>query len=258
MTLSNFFQNYFVRPIDLKLGYNPVNTLFYSILFVIFTYLVYELLKKLKIKPDKRFILAIIPWVVFGIILRVMEDSGTVRGYLFITPNIWLLFTFLISFILTISKLLEKRIHTPYFKLMFLTGIIFTGLLLPFIRTRNFLGLIYTLIWLIPWVIFLKFVSWKSENKLVLFSQLFDATATFVSIQYFNYFEQHVLPRTIIELTNFPFSFVIVKFVIVVATLKILDRYSEDEEFSKYLKFVIGLLGFITGSRDLLRLIMLV
>jgi uncharacterized membrane protein len=51
---------------------------------------------------------------------------------------------------------------------------------------------------------------------------------------------------------------VVVKFVVVLAALKILDQYQEDREFINYLKFVIALLGFITGLRDFLRLVMFV
>jgi len=59
-------------------------------------------------------------------------------------------------------------------------------------------------------------------------------------------------------LTGTPFSFVVVKLIVVVAVLNILDRYSDDKEFTNYLKIMIGVLGFVTGLRDLLRLVLLV
>lgn len=258
MSLIDFFHKYFVDPINLGTGYNPINTFAYALLFVIVTYLVYEFLKKFKIRPDKRFVLAITPWVIFGIFLRVMEDSGLIKSKLFVTPNIWLLFTFLIASGLVFSKFLEKKYKIPYFKFMVVLGLVGVGILLPFMRIRNFRGLLYTFLWFLPWLLILKFIRWSNENKLVTLSQLFDATATFVSLQYFGYYEQHVLPRVIIELTGIPFSFVVVKFIVVVVILKILDEYSDDKEFASYLKIVIGLLGFITGARDLLRLVMFV
>jgi uncharacterized membrane protein len=258
MTLIDFFQNYFVNPIILGTGYNPINTSFYGFLFIVFTYLIYEFLKKIKIKFDNEFILSITPWVIFGIILRILEDAGILKSYLFVTPNIWLLFTFLISLMLVITKLLEKKFEIPYFKIMFISGIILVGAAASFLRIRNFQGLVYTFVWFLPWVIAFSFISWSLENKLTLLSQLFDATTTFVSLQYFNYFELHFLPRKLIELTGTPFSFVVVKFVVVLAALKILDQYQEDREFINYLKFVIALLGFITGLRDFLRLVMFV
>ena len=59
-------------------------------------------------------------------------------------------------------------------------------------------------------------------------------------------------------MTGTPFSFVVVKLIVVVAVLNILDRYSDDKEFTNYLKIMIGVLGFVTGLRDLLRLVLLV
>ncbi len=258
MSLTDFFQKYFIQPINLGTGYNPINTFAYALLFVVVTYLVYEFLKKLKIKPDQAFVLAIIPWVIFGIFLRVMEDSGLIKSKLFVTPNIWLLFTFLIALGLFFSKFIEKKYKIPYFKFIFISGLMGVGILIPFLKIRNFEGFLYTFLWFIPWLILSRVIRWSKENKFVTSAQLFDATATFVSLQYFGYFEQHVLPRFIIELTGIPFSFVIVKLIVVVVILKTLDKYSDDKEFASYLKIVIGLLGFITGFRDLLRLVMFV
>ena len=141
---------------------------------------------------------------------------------------------------------------------MFISGLFFVGILLGFLRFTNFLGLFYFLMWFVPWLIIFRFIKWSIENKIVTLLHLFDATATFVSMQYFGYFEQHVLPRTIIELTGTPFSFVIVKLIVVVFVLRIFDKYSDDKEFTNYLKIMIGLLGFITGLRDLLRLVLFV
>jgi len=232
--LENFFHKYFVEPIQIGYGYNMINTLVYAFLFVFFTYLIYNFLKKLNIKIDIRFILSVTPWIVFGTMLRILEDMGVITSYLLV------------------------KFKIPFFKIMFASGIIFVGIIFPFFRITNFPGLIYFSVWFIPWLMLLKIVKWSVENKIVTLLHLFDATVTFVSLQYFNYFEQHVLPRTIIELTGTPFSFVIVKLVVIVAVLNILDKYSDDKEFTNYLKIIIGILGFATGLRDLLRLILLV
>ncbi len=249
---------YFIEPVLLEYGYNIVNTLVYALVFVFFTYIVYKILRKLKIEIDRRLILSITSWIILGIFVRILEDSGIIKSYLLVTPNIWLIFLFLIILLLLTSKFLEKKYQIPYFKIMFITGVILAALLLPFLKIRNVLGLFYFITWFIPWIIFLKLIRWSTENKTILSLHLFDATATFVSLKYFGYFEQHVLPRTIIELTGTSFSFVIVKFIVIVSVLYILDKYSDDEDFTNYLKIVIGILGFVPGLRDLLRLILLI
>ena len=258
MFLADFFHKYFVEPIQLGYGYNIINTLVYSLFFIFFTYLIFEFLKRLKIEIDKRLVLSIIPWIIFGVLLRILEDMGLLTSYLFVTPNIWLLFAFVIISLLFLSKFFEKKSGIPYFKIMFISGIIVIGPALGMLSVKNFLGLMYSLLWFAPWLIIFSLIKWSAENKIVSLLHLFDATATFVSLQYFGYFEQHILPRTIIELTKAPFSFVAVKLVVVVIILKILDKHSEDRGFNKYLKLIIGVLGFATGLRDLLRLILLV
>jgi len=187
-----------------------------------------------------------------------LEDMGLLTSYLFVTPNIWLLFAFVIISLLFLSKFFEKKSGIPYFKIMFISGIIVIGPALGMLSVKNFFGLMYSLLWFAPWLIIFSLIKWSAENKIVSLLHLFDATATFVSLQYFGYFEQHILPRTIIELTKAPFSFVAVKLVVVVIILKILDKHSADRGFNKYLKLIIGVLGFATGLRDLLRLILLV
>ncbi|MBL7169700.1 MAG: DUF63 family protein [Candidatus Aenigmarchaeota archaeon] len=258
MILKDFFYRYFVEPIEVGYGYNPVNTFVYAFAFVFFTYLLYKLFKHFQIKVDERLVLSIIPWIVFGIFIRLLEDSGILTSNLLVTPNIWFLFLFIIVAVLFASKFFEKKYQIPYFKIMFVSGTILSALLLPFLKIRNISGLIYFVLWFAPWLVFLKLIKWSAENKLVLSLHLFDATATFVSLQYFNYFEQHVLPRIIIELTGAPFSFVITKLIVVSGVLLVLDNHSDDKEFTNHLKLFIGILGFITGMRGLLRLVMFV
>jgi len=82
---------------------------------------------------------------------------------------------------------------------------------------------------------------------------MFDASNTFVAVNFFNYFEQHVLPGFFIS--NFsPFSFVVLKAVVVISVLLLLDKYSDDREFNNYLKLIIGILGAATSTRDFIRI----
>ena len=63
---------------------------------------------------------------------------------------------------------------------------------------------------------------------------------------------------TLDNLTGTPFSFVILKFIALVAVLFLIDKYSDDKEFSNYIKLIIGILGAATGIRGFLRLFALV
>jgi len=254
----DWFYQYFVEPIELGYGYNLVNTIVYALVFVLFTYGTFEILKRLKIKIDQRLALATTPFVILGSSVRVLEDAKILTGYMFVTPNIWVLFFCFTISILLISIFLERKKGIPYYKIMFILGIILTGFVLGMLEYKNLLGLWYVLPWILPWLILLRLVRWLIENRIITGIHMFDAVTTFVSMRYFGYFEQHVLPRTVINLTGSAFSFVILKFVVVVSLLFLLDKYSDDEEFRNWIKIVIGILGLAPGMRDFLRLVCLV
>jgi len=247
----DWFQNYFVNTI----GYNIVNTTTYALILVAMAYLVFYTLKKLKIKIDKNLIFAIIPYVIFGSTLRVLRDANILKGYLFTTPLIYfLVFGFAFSMLL-ITNFIQKKKKYPYHKIMFIIGVIFFISALFFIDIANISVIKYVLLFFVPWLLFLKIIPWKIENKLATAAQMFDANVTFISLYFFGYFEQHVLPNYIINLFGHVYSFVIVKFIAVVSILYLIDRFSDDKEINTYIKMIIAILALATGTRDFLRLI---
>jgi len=235
-------------------GYTPESTTAFAITLIIFVYLIYKVLNKLKVKIDKRLGLAISPFIILGSSIRVLKDAGILTACVFQTPGIYFL-TFGITFlILIISIILQRKKGIPYFKTMFLIGLILVSPVLGILKYRNFIGVAYILIWFIPWIVILKAIPWLSENKVITGVHMFDATTTFVSLNYFGYYEQHVLPRYIIELFGTPFSFIILKFIVIVSILLLIDNFSDDREFNNYIKLIIGILGASTGTRDFIRL----
>jgi uncharacterized membrane protein len=251
MNIQEWVNHYFV---DTGYGYNSVNTTVYGFLLVIFAYIVYKILKKLQINIDKRLALASAPFVIFGSSIRILEDANIISGYFFVTPGIYFL-TFGVTFLtLLISWKIERKFHIPYHKIMFIIGLILISPVLGVLKYNNFLGIGYVLLYFIPWIIFLKIISWLKENKIVIGLHVFDGTVTFVSLNYFGYYEQHVLPRYLINLFGTPLSFVFLKFVAIAAVLFFIDKYSEDKDFNNFIKLVIGILGAATGTRDFLRL----
>lgn len=245
-------------------GYNIPNTLLLGLITVIVTLITYKILSKLKIKIDGKLAMVITPLVIFGSSLRVLEDIGFIHGQVFRTPGVYLLMVGIGLFLVLLSLLFQKKTKASYYKIPFLCGVILstitTTVLLSKVPTRNFLGVFYLLIWYMPWLIILLFIKWSQENKIITAVQMFDATTTFVSMKYFSYLEQHILPRNLIALTGTPFSFVLLKFVVVIFVLWALDRYSdaEDKGLKNSIKLVIGILGGGPGIRDLLRLFLLV
>jgi uncharacterized membrane protein len=254
MVTENFLYNLFCSTT----GYTIESTTIFAIILIIFVYFISWFFKFLKIKVDKRLAIAISPYIVLGSSLRVLKDTGIIVNCLFQTPGIYFFIFSITLSLLIITTIIERKKNIPYYKIMFIIGLFLISPILGIIQYRNFTGIGYVIAYLIPWIILLKLMSWLTENKIVTGLHTFDGTVTFVSLSYFGYYEQHILPRYLINLFGAPFSFVIIKFIALVAVLWSIDRYSDDKEFNNYIKLIIGILGAATGIRDFLRLFSLV
>ena len=88
-------------------GYTMVSEITYGIILIIALFAIYKLLKRLKITIDWRFALALMPYIFFGPVSRVLEDTGYFNEpvvYWFISPFICLFGQILQpGFILTLS-----------------------------------------------------------------------------------------------------------------------------------------------------------
>ncbi|MBU5689678.1 MAG: DUF63 family protein [Candidatus Aenigmarchaeota archaeon] len=236
-------------------GYNTINTIAYAFLFIFLSYLTFNLLKRLKIKIDHLFAISIFPFIASGVIIRVLHDAKLISGILFMTPNIWLLFFSLIIFMIILSVLIQNNLKIPYYKPLFLSGFIMFSILLPTIQIKNTQALLYFIAFFIPLCVLIIIFKTSIENKLVMLFQILDSIITSIAVTWFNYTEQHVLPRFLIEKTNTAFTFVLVKAIVIYFSLKLIDEYEKDKEFNFYIKMLIAILGFATGMRSLLRLL---
>jgi len=256
----NRLLKYFLEP--KKTGYDATKTVTYGIILVVAVYGIYALLRKLKVRIDLRLALGVAPYVVLGSAVRVLEDMGMLNGYIFVTPGIYVFIAAITIAALLLCLLAEGKRRIPYFKPMFLFGLFLVPVPLSYVlmSAGNFYGALLAGALFLPWLAVFKFVKWAAkwpaENKAALLLQMFDATVTFVSLRFFGFYEQHVLPTAVIEMFG-PASFIIVKLIAVYAMLLAIDKFSKDGEFNRYVKLVIGILGAATGTRDLLALMTL-
>jgi len=247
--------DYFLSPT--KTGYDLPKTFVYSFVFIIAAYIIFKLLKKSNIKIDKRFALAITPYIIFGGILRSLEDAGVVSSYWFVTPGIYFLVFIIVTLIFSIGIFLQRKKGIPYFKTLFIIGLLLISFTTLQVKPVNFYGVFLVGLLLLPWVLIFYFIKkFGLTNRIVSVVQMFDATTTFVALNFFGYQEQHVLPNFFISLFG-PVSFIFLKLIGVVAVLILIDKFSSDKEFNSYLKLCIGALGGATGTRDLFTLLSL-
>ena len=205
----------------------------------------------------------------------------------FVTPGSYIITFVLALSVLLLSLLAQKlsKSKLPYWKFMFVVGLALCAVnlyLLPIMTLGGFLTVVglagtWTLLFLGLHYFFKstffknRFVRltknrlnkesfaklWSRQNTAILSAHFLDASATFVALAMFGYFEQHVVPRLLIDIMG-PAAMFLLKIVIVLPTLWIIDRYAEEGDFKNFLKIVIFILGFAPGARDALRLLVMV
>ena len=325
-SMADFLTEYFLNPILINGWFNPVNTILWGLILVVAAYLTYaKLLKAMKVKVDKYFALAILPFIFWASSTRVLRDliyrnaaQASVGDQAFLTDIVhqmgviyqaaysyifgfiplppiagafaWVVtffptpgsyvFTFLFALSALLLSLgiqrLAGKTAMPYWKPMFLIGIIACAinvLMLPLANPWG-LGMILGITGAFSLAFFgLTYLNerinskdssksakpasflriFSRVNSALLSSHMLDSAATFVSVAYFGYYEQHPVPRLFIEAIG-PWTFFILKLAVLIPSLYIIDRYSEKGEFRDFLKIIILILGLAPGLRDAIRL----
>jgi uncharacterized membrane protein len=292
MDFADFISEYFLNPILSNGWFNPVNSVAYGIVLVVAVYFVFKLLKRMNIRIDRRFLYAILPFILWGATTRVLHDAayyGALKGAVgeffslpfFPTPGSYFITFTLALVVLLISLAFQRYLKKPYWKVMLATGIALDVLNFALMPAFNpipvALVLGITALWSLLFVALHKFsekANLKSlkpfkeiftlQNCTILSSHMLDASSTYVALTFFGYAEQHPLPRLLIGFSN-PAAMFFLKLVILIPVLYIIDKYSVEKgkegkakagstEFRNFLKIVILILGLAPGLRDMIRL----
>jgi len=277
-----------------KEGYTLVSELTYGVMVIVALYGIFRLLKKLKIRVDWSFALALLPYILFGSVSRVLEDTGYFKPplvYLFISPLIYMLIALIAVFFLLLGYFLEKR-YDPSFlsvnRVLFIGGLVF---LLPSLflvgswifgyRWGETSGINFNVFLIVIFIISLAvlvvyFVSgfFKDKKDLLvyqnplnlamIFGHLMDGVTSYISIKDpfsmgLFYSEKHPASNFLLEIWGPLFP--IVKFLLIIFVIYVFDILYKDElknhmTLVNILKIGILILGFSPGLRDLLRVVM--
>lgn len=268
MGLYEFFYEYFVLPIKENEGYNPVNTLVYAIILGIAVLLLYKMLKRMGIKVDERFFRALMPYIILGPLMRSMTDVGILpRTYLTVSPGgYFVIAAFAIASLYVVWRYVgpTEKLYPLYrdFGLVLDGGLLFILLINIEKVSFNWKVLAYFIPILIAaelfiWLLTRKFKLIK-DNSILFYTHFYDATTTFVGLQFFGFWEQHVLARWLMGLFGTPAVMYLEKFLILLPVVWILDREMKDEDpdLINFVKLTIFILGFGPGTRNLLIMLM--
>jgi len=280
----DFFYEYFVRPItDPSVqGYNIVNTIILVSILIIACGIVYYILRK-KVNFDYNLMIALIPYILFGISMRVIMHQieagmlsipGIIKtanplelGFWFFTPGIWLL-----TFGLVVLGLLIGQVYKELkVKRLLYFGIIIAvvPIVFNFLQFNNWAIFLFSLILIIAVAYGLcylihKYTRYKILNDklnfLIVLGQGFDGMASAVAISFFNFSEQHVFSKILMD--THPSLFVLVKLAIAILICYSLDDYLKEQKGKHknrknligFVKIIIAILGLATGLASLFKL----
>lgn len=206
-------------------------------------------------------------------VLRVVPSEGFAGLYssilaVFPTPGSYIITfifafsVFLLSFFLS-KALARKGVKVEYWKMMVIPALALSALnlaILPFAEAATPLlilgvaaaatGITYGAVYFFRKRIG-NLLDWR--NQAIIAAHYIDASATYFAITFLGYGEQHFLPRFLFEAIG-PWTFFILKPLVVLPALWVLDRDKSDRNFTNFLKIAIFILGLAPGLRSLIRL----
>jgi len=278
--ISDFIYKYYIDPIRLGQPYNIVDTFTYAIILVLSVYLVYRWLQRSGVALDSPFIIATIPYIVLGGLLRVVEDTGMIQSdlrFLLVTPLIFFVVFFITAVSLVLSRILEKKGLVPHF-LTFYGGIgtgasvLVACMLAWFGLTRAVLDLtVLVAILLIAAVTSLAVMGllqrvfrWEYAKdplyRLLIIGQMLDASATGYGIDFgpIPYQEVHVVGSALIRWTGTAFSLFPLKLLVVIPAIYVLEMYRREgnREFANIVLLAMIVVGLAPGVRDMVRMVL--
>lgn len=287
------FEEYFIRPIIEKTGYNMVNTLAYASIAIAALYLIYRWMEKKAVKLTWEFWVALAGFVAFGSSIRVVTDSidagvmgsfvqsasaGALApiysavlqshaldyGYWTVTPGIYIVTAVLFFATMLLGNAygggkFAARVAWIFASLPML-------LLLPMATHFDYAAAIVALA-LVAALGAKHLLKFSFKQTLPVFGHALDGAATWIAIDFFGpargvaYFEQHVLSNGIGTATPLGFGlFFLLKVAFSSAAVYYLSKDGEREGIPplavELSLAAIMVLGLAPGLRDMLRLLL--
>ena len=264
--IAAFVQKYYIDPIIYDTSYNPVDTITWAIILGLFIIGLIKMLRRWDISMDERLLLSTLPYVLAGSSLRVIEDGNLVAApwrYLLITPLIF----FLVFLITTTCLILTRKIWGEKFHARYAAfGFLWTFFNLAVLSTLGFKNA-----WVIAAVFLLGSLlaggilfcgrhlsALKSLeerfNQMIIYAHMLDASSTYFGVDWFGYYEKHVVPTFLINLTGSAAIMFPLKLAILLPVLYMIDKSMQEPSLRNLTKLTLITLGLAPAVRNTLRL----
>ena len=281
--ISDFIYKYYIDPIRYEQPYNIVETVTYALILIAAVYIIYRWFKKSEFPLDGPFVLATLPYVVFGGVLRVVQDTHMIKSdlqFLIVTPFIYFVLFFYTFGILVLSHYLERKgLCTSYIRVYSGVGIfsvfcvalfllewgithtqidLFVLAIIPLMATVATLLVFACMRYLLKW----QYVTDPLYIALI-FGQMLDASATSYGIDLHpsvQYIEQHVVGSALIEWTHTAFVMFPLKLVVLFPAIYIMEMYRKEANpaFWHLILLAMIVVGLAPGVRDMTRMVLYV
>jgi len=255
----NFLSAYFFS------GYTIFNTLVYGLILVFALFMIIKIFKHFKINPTD-LLIPLIPFILLGSSVRALVDNGIYPyNWFLITPGIYFIVAGIVVVSILLGVFIQKKTRIDFRYILFSIGLVLVIINLINIPNINliafsqilFFWLLMTAVFIIAgyfWNLFtLSFYNGKI-NLSIISAHLFDASSTFIAVDYYGYFEQHVLPSSIYNISGTAITMFPLKIIVICISLYLIDEYIDDEILSGTLKLAIFVLGLAPGIRNFLSL----
>lgn len=258
-SISQFIQDNFLY---LHPGYTLFNTIIFGIILGIVVILIIKMFKYIKKDPGELFI-PLIPFIFLGSGARALVDNGIYPLTLWlVTPGIYILTGLAAIITLLVSVYVEKKKGFNYRYLMLIVGSILCIPNIIYINHINWIAFFEVIgVWALVSSIFIllknKWELLKDKlNLSALLAHLFDASSTFIAVDFYGYGEQHVLPNFLTGISGTAFVMFPLKIAVILIALYVIDEYIDDKTIANMLKLAIFILGLAPGLRNFLSLSM--
>jgi len=280
--IREFLYKYYIDPIRYGQAYTLIDTLTYALILIVAVYLVYRGLRRYKIAIDDELVLATLPFVVLGGLLRVVEDTGMITSdfrFLLITPLIFFTVFVVAAIALFAGKLAENaglvaRYSRVYGGVGIAACLLSTAALVWFGLTETTIALdvlvailaLASVSSLALWALLVYGAKWDYASnilyKLLIFGHMLDASATSygIDIHPVHYVEQHVVGSNLIEATGTAFSMFLLKIAVLIPAIYILEMYKKEGSPGLWHLILLAMIvvGMAPGIRDMVRMVLYV
>lgn len=243
-------------------GYTVLNTVVFGLILGISIILIIKMFKYLK-KDPADLIIPLVPFIFFGSSARALVDNNIYPlTYILVTPGIYLFTGFMAIATLLGAYFIEKKTQIDYRYIILGVGVVICIPNIIFLGPINLVATLQVLgVWAVISSIFLILRNkWSLlSNKInltVLMAHLFDASSTYIAVDFYGYSEQHVLPSALTGLVGSAIIMFPLKIAVILTALYVIDTYIEDKTIANMLKLAIFILGLAPGLRNFLSLIM--